>query len=218
MRGFAWRIANDCWGVSVKTEQLISMLKNPDEYFFRQQRAGDKILNYGCGNRKRDYEIGVDVSADANADYVIGESDRLPFEDGAFDHAVSRYVLEHVKDIYHVMHEVARVLAPGGTYRFVVPHAFSKDAFDDPTHVRFFTLNTVNYFVGGANIHYSKCTFGKCSAYLRVSLAWPRLKIIRYPINVLLGLMGYMAPQFSENMLKLPFMTGAIYCELVKAS
>lgn len=174
------------------------------------------MLNYGCGNRKMEYEVGVDVSPDSDADYVIGALDPLPFDDNYFDHAISRYVLEHVKDIYHVMYEVGRTLKPGGTYRFVVPHAFSKDAFDDPTHVRFFTLSTPGYFVGDADIHYAKSLFYKYRVYLRVSLAWPRVKIIRYPINILLGFAGFFFPVLSENLMKLPFMTGAIYCELVK--
>lgn len=186
------------------------------EAFFAQPTPDAKVLNYGCGDRKQSHEIGVDVSANTQADYVIEPGEPLPLPDAGFDMAVSRYVLEHVTDIFPLINEVARVLKPGGAFRFVVPHAFSKDAYDDPTHVRFFTISTPTYFVGAPDIHYARTGFTSCKVWLRVSLVWPRLKIIRFPANLLLGAVGLAFPVFGEQLLKMPFTAGAVYCELRK--
>lgn len=191
------------------------MLANPDQFFARTTTSA-KVLNYGCGDRKESHEVGVDIAATSVTDHVIAPGETLPFSADTFDMAISRYVLEHVNDIFNVLDEIARVLKPGGVYRFVVPHAWSIDACDDPTHVRFFTLSTPNFFVGKANIHYGKTSFSGAHVWLRLSLQMPRFKIIRYPANALLGALSLTFPAFSEQLLKLPFLSGAIYCELKK--
>lgn len=195
---------------------FIGMVTKTDDYFFRDRATSENVLNYGCGNRKEPGEIGVDVSVNTMADHVLTSDGVIPCPDDYFDFAYSRYVLEHVDDIYQVINEVGRTLKPTACYKFVVPHAFSTDAFDDPTHVRFFTLNTANYFVGNADIHYSNSVFTDCQSYLKLSLLMPRIKIIRFPVNILLGSLSYFFPRLSEQLLKLPFLTGALYCKLVK--
>lgn len=42
------------------------------------------------------------------------ESSRLPFEDEYFDIVIINQVLEHIKDIFFILHETARVLKTGG--------------------------------------------------------------------------------------------------------
>jgi len=46
---------------------------------------------------------------------------RLPFADASFASVVSNCVIEHIPDNDTVMHEVARVLRPGGQFVFSVP-------------------------------------------------------------------------------------------------
>lgn len=48
--------------------------------------------------------------------YVIGDGDRLPFPDGAFDVVWSHSVLEHVRKPASLLVEVMRVLTPGGRF------------------------------------------------------------------------------------------------------
>lgn len=46
----------------------------------------------------------------------IAPADRLPFDDGVFDHAISSFVLQLVQSRAAALREVVRVLRPGGTF------------------------------------------------------------------------------------------------------
>lgn len=50
--------------------------------------------------------------------YDTGVGEALPYDDAAFDAVVCVDVLEHVSDLQQVLHEVARVLKPGGIFLF----------------------------------------------------------------------------------------------------
>lgn len=56
------------------------------------------------------------VWGDAKTRYAAANWYGLPFADGAFDTVVSVRVLHHAEDLPALMREIARVLAPGGTY------------------------------------------------------------------------------------------------------
>ena len=45
---------------------------------------------------------------------MAGEAERLPFEDGEFDHLTFTYLLRYVEDPAATLRELARVVAPGG--------------------------------------------------------------------------------------------------------
>ncbi len=53
------------------------------------------------------------------------ERDPLPFEDEAVDLIVSNQVMEHLKDVFWVMHEISRCLAVGGHLIVGVPNLAS---------------------------------------------------------------------------------------------
>jgi len=48
-------------------------------------------------------------------DLVQGEAERLPFPDGAFDGLTVTYLLRYVEDPGATLHELVRVVRPGGT-------------------------------------------------------------------------------------------------------
>ena len=114
-------------------------------------RAGDAVLDLGCGFGRHAFEaarrgasvVAVDAGRDevdgvlatfvamaeagelapgsAHAAVVQGDALALPFADGAFDRVICSEVLEHIPDDRAAMAELARVLRPGGTMAITVP-------------------------------------------------------------------------------------------------
>ena len=72
--------------------------------------------------------VAVDISADelaanatAHETRVADISQHIPFNDAEVDLVVSRTVLEHVPDVRSAVHEMARVLKPGGRTLHLLP-------------------------------------------------------------------------------------------------
>ena len=51
------------------------------------------------------------------------------------------------------INEAWRVLAPGGFLFLTVPHWQSENAYTDPTHRRFCTVRTFDYWIAGTDLH-----------------------------------------------------------------
>jgi len=111
--------------------------------------ADPVVINLGCGRRKAEGEIGVDRYRGSRADVIAELAEGLPFANGSADVVVAEHLLEHVPDLVALMEEIHRVLAPGGCLRIEVPYFSHPDAFRDPTHLRFFTWESLDYFVEG---------------------------------------------------------------------
>jgi SAM-dependent methyltransferase len=107
------------------------------------------VVNLGCGGRKKPGQIGIDRYRDSHADIIAELAEGIPLADGSADEVVAEHVLEHVPDLVRLMEEIHRVLVPGGVLRLEVPYFAHPDAFRDPTHVRFFTWGSLDYFVVG---------------------------------------------------------------------
>jgi SAM-dependent methyltransferase len=113
-------------------------------------RAGERLLDLGCGFGRHAYEAlrrGADVVAcdlssaelaevralvqamaeagetppGAMAACVTGDATRLPYADASFDHVIASEVLEHIPDDEAALVELHRVLRPGGTIAVTVP-------------------------------------------------------------------------------------------------
>ena len=94
-----------------------------------------KILDLGCGKKKREGAIGVDFSDRHDAD-VIHDLNAFPypFDDDSVDEIYLDNVLEHLDDPLKVMEEVHRICKPNGLVKVIVPYFRSVWAFIDPTH------------------------------------------------------------------------------------
>ncbi|HJU28445.1 MAG TPA: class I SAM-dependent methyltransferase [Candidatus Binataceae bacterium] len=128
----------------------------------------DRVLDLACGSgsatiafaRRCAGAVGIDVTpaplqraradADANgaanAAFVLGEIERLPFDDGAFTGSICRFSFHHFANPARVFAEMARVVAPGG-WTAISDMTASEDAekaalqnrlerLCDPTHSR----------------------------------------------------------------------------------
>lgn len=145
-----------------------------------------KQLDLGCGNIPRpvseDYEIyGVDIAQVENPNVVTADLavERIPFPSDTFDLVTAYDFMEHipsfvytselvgttvtiakpkkVNSMVNLFNEIYRVLKADGEFYFVSPIYPSIEAFRDPTHVFFWTSQTMHYFSGdyyGMHEHY----------------------------------------------------------------
>lgn len=105
-----------------------------------------KILDIGCGKKKLVGSIGLDHISLNEVDIISSLENHLPFSDSAFDLVFASQVLEHIQDLTLLLEEIHRILKPGGQLVAHVPYFRSGWAHIDPTHVRSFTINTLDYY------------------------------------------------------------------------
>ena len=108
-------------------------------------------LDIGCGRNKRPGFIGIDKEDYSDlyneGEFICRDIEKgLPFCDNSVDEIFCQHVLEHIFDLDFVIHEIWRVLKPGRTVTIIVPHRDSPNAYKDPTHIRFFTEHSFEYY------------------------------------------------------------------------
>lgn len=113
-------------------------------------------LNLGCGNDIREGFINIDLidAADLKIDLeTVGKEKKFPYPDNSVELTLCSHVLEHLHNFKDLMNELHRVTKPGGVVTIFVPIYPSKQAFQDPTHVRFFTDETFSYLNQDSDYH-----------------------------------------------------------------
>jgi len=109
-------------------------------------------LNLGCG---KDIKISTELREWINLDAlklpgveVVHDLEKpLPFEDNYFEEVFASHVLEHINNFMGLMEELYRVCKNGAIIKIICPYFASVSAFQDPTHIRFFTLKNFDYFL-----------------------------------------------------------------------
>lgn len=153
-------------------------------------------LDLGCGPKPKAGYYGVDqeslprVDIQADLNQVF---DQLP--DNCAAAVYSAHVLEHVENLRQLLEEVHRITKGDGIIEFILPHFSNPYYYSDPTHVRFFGLYTMHYFVapekqpGVRHIptHYTSALF-EIESILYVfdrSTLWDRVfvKFFRFFVN-----------------------------------
>lgn len=106
-------------------------------------------VNLGSGTRRKRGWVNVDIDPKHCPDQVADLNDKWPWGGSAVYEIYARDVFEHVEDPVHFMTELHRVLVTNGLATIIVPHYLSPDAFTDPTHKRYCTPDTLNFWVPG---------------------------------------------------------------------
>lgn len=110
-------------------------------------------LNLGCGNDYKEGYINCDISPDVNPDKIVDLEKKLPFNDCSVDEIIANHVFEHVQNFIPLMHEIYRICRKDSKIIVRTPFYSSWGQFNDPTHIRFFTPWTFDYFKQGNYSH-----------------------------------------------------------------
>ncbi len=142
-------------------------------------------LNLGCGKEKLPGYLNCDISKEVNPDKIVDLEKRLPFKDNSIGEIIINHTLEHIKNFIPLMEEFYRISKKNAKIKIRVPYFAYSGAFQDPTHVRFFTLKTFDYFSIKSKLnYYSKARFEIEEKRLRFFVIRPKLsKVFDVIIN-----------------------------------
>jgi len=158
-------------------------------------------LHLGCGNDKKEGYINCDISKEVNPDMIIDLNENLPFEDNSVNEIITFHTLEHIKELPKLIGEFKRVCVDGARIKIKVPFYLSHNQFTDPTHVRFFTPWTFDYFIKGTTLYSLSYEIG-----LNKGVLMKDNVILRYGFNNTLISKHIMNPLMNLN--------HRIYCKL----
>jgi 2-polyprenyl-3-methyl-5-hydroxy-6-metoxy-1,4-benzoquinol methylase len=132
--------------------------------FVKRLQSGEgRILDVGCGTgvvlatlQSLDYELfGMDMASESinvakeqvtEAEFNLADAKYIPSKTDTFDCIIATELLEHVSGA-DAARECYRVLKPGGVALIVVPNGKGPWGRLDPSHVRFFTFQSIRDFL-----------------------------------------------------------------------
>jgi predicted SAM-dependent methyltransferase len=108
-------------------------------------------LNLGCGWRKHEGFINIDMRELVKPDLLHDITKPFPYADSSVDFILADDILEHVlpDDVAPMLWELHRILKPDGVLQFSIPSTDGRGAFMDPTHRSFWNIGSWLYFTDG---------------------------------------------------------------------
>lgn len=103
-------------------------------------------VDLGCDIHKPEGFIGVDIVPAAHVDVVADLNQRFPFPDSSVDIVRAYDLIEHLSDRIHTMNEIWRICKPDALVDIRVPSTDGRGAFQDPTHISFWNINSFRYY------------------------------------------------------------------------
>lgn len=121
--------------LSLERHRLLWLyLKNETNFFTKNLKVLHFAPEQAFYKRFRNMKNLEYTTTDLNSPIADVKADicDLPFQDNQFDFIICNHVLEHIPDDTKAMHEIYRVLTPGGTAILQVPYeANRKSTFED---------------------------------------------------------------------------------------
>jgi SAM-dependent methyltransferase len=138
---------------------LLQRLTDPAQFELHPAGSGE-LLDVGCGSNKHAGAVGIDRSADTDAD-VVHNLDELPWplDDDSFDEILLQDVIEHLRDPYATFAEIHRIGRSGARVKLRTPHFSSALAYGDPTHMHYFSAGAIRALAEPGFAHYSAVRF-----------------------------------------------------------
>jgi SAM-dependent methyltransferase len=139
--------------------RLVDRLTDPSQFDLHPSTNG-RLLDVGCGSKKHPDAVGIDQSAETDAD-LVHDLNLMPWplEDSSFDEILLQDVIEHLRDPYAVFAELHRVARPGARVQLRTPHFSSALAYSDPTHVNLFSAAAIRALGEPRFAHYTAARF-----------------------------------------------------------
>jgi SAM-dependent methyltransferase len=136
-------------------------------------RGPGAVLDVGCGSAKIPGAVGLDISADTDAD-IVHDLNVFPYPlaDSSFEHVVMQDVIEHVQEPVRVIEELHRILRPNGRLQLRTPHFSSALAYGDPTHVHYYSAMAIRSLASPRFEHYTYARFRIVHVTLDLWLPW----------------------------------------------
>jgi SAM-dependent methyltransferase len=141
-------------------------LTDPHRFDLRPTGPG-AVLDVGCGSAKTPGAVGLDISADTQAD-IVHDLDVFPYpvEDASFDQFLLQDVIEHVAEPIRVFEELHRIARPGARIQLRTPHFSSVLAYGDPTHRHYFSTLAIRSLAEPRFAHYTASRFRVVGVHL----------------------------------------------------
>ncbi|PHJ56829.1 hypothetical protein VF14_22655 [Nostoc linckia z18] len=114
-------------------------------------------VDLGCGTHKEEGFIGVDVIAGHQVDVIADLNGNFPFPDNSVDFIKAHDFIEHLPDRIHTMNEIWRICKPDAIIDISVPSTDGRGAFQDPTHVSFWNINSFMYYCKEFPLYLAGC-------------------------------------------------------------
>ena len=110
-------------------------------------------LNLGCGPIILPDTVNVDIVPLPGVDLIADLDQPWPWAGETVARILASHLFEHIAEPVRFMAEAWRVLVDGGTLDLRVPYYRHVFAFTDPTHRRFCTELTFDYWIPGTPLH-----------------------------------------------------------------
>ena len=146
-------------------------------------------LNLGCGHDKKKGYVNCDISKEVKPDKIIDLEKKLPFKNNSVNEIIGKHVLEHIKNFVPLMHELHRICKNKAVIKIKTPFYSACEQFTDPTHIRFFTPFTFDYFKKGIFSHEVGCKKDMFEVRkVNLNFSMGRTKKLNWIINPLINL------------------------------